>query len=455
MAAMDCGFSNDGLDNALVDLVNTTEKSIIIQSVTEQVKRGHNDNDEDPSHLRKKNSFQSALLKQLSSIDPDKSLSIHEYLDDHDKDPIVKEYIDKLMKLRFYPCKPNIGELEKFDTVTVKCDLSASCHEQITELLMAFFHCRYNHNNLVDATANGCTVIPVQAKLTIPFFAKTPAKSLQKLTKLKTSLALQIQGVGVETTEFISELLYISAAYAIYEEIHKAITDENERIQEIQTQFEIHFLKSEMEYMKQAKIKNILWNNYRSKVKHIEPRWRALGLKPPTLINNHLATNIKNRINRNEENFDPKSVKIEFVSFLVEGEKMIERMKQKSQQITPVTASTSSSPPPPPPPSSQSTSTTSDYHMRGWNSHSQRGRYNKENRNRAPYQTSRRQNSNHSSDRENFHHKPNHVQHSFPRRGRGNNFRNSHQNPHKPNISRPSLTTPTFDDFTTSMSRIE
>ncbi|CAL8098625.1 unnamed protein product [Orchesella dallaii] len=352
-------FPDDGLDASFLQIVEhgnnaTAANSSNTMGNSNSGKRKHDDDVDDEVNVRKRIAFQSALVEQLSKIDPEKLLTIYEFLEDHDKDPIVNEYVNKLLKLKFYPSKPAMEDINNFDKVKVTCELSSSCHEEVVELLMAFFQCRYSRNNLIDATVNRCAVIPVHAKLTIPYFTKTPARSLRKATQLKTSLAIQIQGLGVETTEFISELLFISAAYKIHEEVSKSITDESTIVQEVQTQFEIHFLKSEMEYVRQANIKKIDWQSYRSKIKHVEPRWRSMGLQPPVSIYNRFANKIKTRIQHDEEKFDPFSVKTEFMSFLVEGDRMIEKLKNKSNPSNAVSSSATSHAPQP----STSTSTS-------------------------------------------------------------------------------------------------
>jgi len=329
----DAEVFDDDMDESLAGLADAVS--------TPSEKRKRNEDDGDMMRM-KKHKFTSALRTQLSLIDPDESLAIHKFLDDHDKDPVVKEYVEKLLRVGSYPNKPDEDDIANFDKVNVKCELSANCHTEVVELLMAFFHCRYSNNNLTDAIANNCAVIPVQAKITIPYFAKTPAKLLHEATNFKTTLALHLQGVGVEATDFTSELLYISAAFTIHAEVSKSVTNKNELVQEVQTQFEIHFLKSEMEYARQANIKNIDFKTHRSKIKHIEPRWRALGLQPPISIYNRFATKIKSRILKKEERFDPSSIKTEFIGFMVEGEKLVEKMKLKALQRDAQAASSSS-----------------------------------------------------------------------------------------------------------------
>jgi len=315
---------DDGMDSTFLE--------VAASAINPNGKRARECDVTDAASSMKQKGFQSALHHKLSLIDPEKKLSVHQFLDDDEKDPVVDEYVEKLVKIGFYPNKPNQIDIGDFDKVEMKCELSDNCHAEVVETLMAFFQTRYSNKNLIDATANRCVVIPLQAKLTIPYFAKTPAKLLKDMTEFKTTVALRLQTVGVDATDFISELLYISAAYRIHEEVSKSLKDESERVQEIQTQFEIHFLKSEMEYGKVANIKNIKFEQHRSRIKHIEPKWRALGLQPPTTIFNRLASGIKARIQRNEEKFDPASIKTEFIGFMVEGERMIEKMKHKSTQ---------------------------------------------------------------------------------------------------------------------------
>jgi len=315
---------DDGMDSTFLEVAES--------AINPNGKRTRECEVADALSSKKQKGFQSALHHKLSLIDPEKKLSVHQFLDENEKDPVVDEYVEKLVKVGFYPNKPNQTEIGDFDQVEMKCELSDNCHAEVVETLMAFFQTRYSNKNLIDATANRCAVIPVQAKLTIPYFAKTPAKLLKDMTEFKTAVALRLQTVGVDATDFISELLYISAAYRIHEEVSKSLKDESERVQEIQTQFEVHFLKSEMEYGRVANIKNIKFEQHRSRIKHIEPKWRALGLQPPTSIFNRLASGIKARIQRKEEKFDPASIKTEFIGFMVEGERMIEKMKQKSTQ---------------------------------------------------------------------------------------------------------------------------
>lgn len=286
--------------------------------------------------------FDSALCARLLNIDCSEILSIHHFFD-YREDPVIKEYISNLVDLNFVPTTPRVNDASLITTPELKCKLPILTVEQVISLLMCFFQTRNFYHNMISATAHGKSVINVNQKPFMPAFQFTPLVNLKKVTDIKTSFAMQLQGVHSESAEFIGEFLVIRAAKLIQTEVKKFLTDLDQIKEETQGQLDIIFYRSKMEFVRKFSIKNIDWDKYESKAKHTEPNWRKKNEAVPTEVQNKYASELIKRVRKGEDSIDTSAVKKDYSLFLDEGQRKLDEAKEKFKRTTTAATSTSSS----------------------------------------------------------------------------------------------------------------
>jgi len=150
-------------------------------------------------------------------------------------------------------------------------------------------------------------------------------------TKLKKNLSLLLQKAAHESAQFISELLLIKSVSLLHDELTTTVKKMDLK-QAVQFQFELHYHKARMEFIRVFNIKNIDWEHFESNVLHIQPYWRKSDQQMPDAIMNRYATKIKTRIHNSQESFDPTDITAEFQQFLADGEAAIQEMKRKKEE---------------------------------------------------------------------------------------------------------------------------
>ncbi|CAL8128235.1 unnamed protein product [Orchesella dallaii] len=268
---------------------------------------------------------ETALEAQLLIIDKDKSLEIFKFLGSVNSDPIVKDYVDKLLDIKFIPSVPLQDEFEELHLKTTDCALSEVCSSTLVSLQMLFCQSRYFSNNIGQAIKHRKSVINTQANLHMPGFSRLPADILNKMTALKQSFAIQLQAISYDGSQFFQEHLLIEGAHLIYCEVKDKI-DQSKLTREITNHFDIHFVKAQTEFLKVFNIKDIDWKTYENRVKHSSPFWRKRNQEPPK-AKSFFATKIVQRILNKQESFDPSTVQYEFKDFMEKGEFCSTRMK--------------------------------------------------------------------------------------------------------------------------------
>lgn len=312
----------------------------LMSSMTDGVMAQEGDENEDelpegvrPPKMRKTDTdsdFDSALYGQLLQIDTSQSLSIFNYFDERD-DLVIREYIDKLIMLNFIPCAPNNDPTVLMSSV-VNCKLSAETVEKVIPILMFYFQTRNFYNNIVEATAAEKSVFNVNQRPFMPAFKFTPESDLRKVTAIKNSFAMQIQGVHSQSAQFISEFLLIRAASIIMNEVKGKVGTTGDVTTETKAHLNILFFKCKIEFVGKFKLKNVDWSTYKSKVHHTEPKWRKEEISPPTDMENRYAAQLIARVKRGNESFEPASVKSDFENFLQAGVRTVTNAKTKTQQ---------------------------------------------------------------------------------------------------------------------------
>lgn len=268
--------------------------------------------------------FDTPLYAKLLGIDPEFTLTIFRHFDNRG-DPVVAEYIANLLAINFIPQIPK-NDPKAIPSV-LKCKLSSSTIETVIPLIMYYFQTRNFRNNIIEATANKKSVFNVNQRPFMPAFQFTPDQHLHKVTALKESFAMQLQGIHRESAEFISEFLIIRATKCIRDDIKVHLTDTDEITTETQNQLCVLFLKCQIEFVHKFNIKNTDWELYTSKVNHTEPKWRKDDLSPPTTMHNRYATALISKVHKGHEKLDTEVVKSEYENFLREGMDVVEKSK--------------------------------------------------------------------------------------------------------------------------------
>lgn len=294
---------------------------------------------------KKEDDFTTALKLQLEQIDPKKQLSIHELLHYKDTDPVVKEYLELICTIGFIPSQPKETDFESLDHSKLT-PVSSACSTTLTHLLFTLFQSRYFRNNSLDAAIRKKSIFNVQPKMYIPDFKDLPEHFLHKMTEVRQAVSLNLQGLAVEGSDFIAELLKLRCANVIISDCttekvkeKSPIAVEKDKIQQI---FDVHYLKCQIEFFKAYPLKSIDWDSYENKTKHIEPLWRqAQSVNPETV--NFYANSLVYKISTNAVSFQAETVKAEYKHFLENTDEYMCKLKNKRSPTkeSPSQASTS------------------------------------------------------------------------------------------------------------------
>ncbi|CAL8135973.1 unnamed protein product [Orchesella dallaii] len=200
--------------------------------------------------------FSSALEQQLTVIDSEKSLEVLKYIHSVRTDVVVKDYIDKILELNFFPTIPQQEEFEAIHNKKTVQLLTETCSADVVSLLMLFCQSRYFSNNMGDALKHRKSVLNVKASLHMPGFMRLPEDILVNMTSLKQSLAIQIQALLYEGSQFFQEHLLVECAHKIYIEIKGSVEDSILKA-ETSNHIDLHFVKAQIEFMKVFNMKDI------------------------------------------------------------------------------------------------------------------------------------------------------------------------------------------------------
>lgn len=308
---------NDGMDTSLSVMAESVETA----AVTNPNKRKRLE-----AECPEKK-FDDASIQFINLLDPEKKLCIHEYLYDSKDDILVVEYVEKMKTINFIPDLPSADKICVTSTTTTTITKDTAC--AIANNFMCFFQTRYSRNNLLDAIANEKAVFNLYASLKVPCFQLTPQKHLDRTTAIKSSATTQIQFNATESLYFVSQLLFIRSAHLIWEEVKKTVVDPLLLKSEVQNHLNVHFVKSKMEFLRKFKVEIIDFSLYKSKLIHSESDWRRRKAPPPQQVRSFYAKELSSRISAGKESFNAANVKQEFLAFMEEGQKNLQKVKEK------------------------------------------------------------------------------------------------------------------------------
>lgn len=293
-------------------------------------KRKASDDSCTPAKKNKEDNQLIVLKEQLKEIDPNNMLEIHNYIQDFDSDPIIKEYIEILLLVKSVQSAPCPEEIVALESASVKCKLPKNLEASLAHVLVCYFHSRYFNKNTCDATLHDKLFVPVSAPVFIPCFKDMPKSLLEKSTQAKKSLAKHLQSFAYDGSEFICELMKLRASKIIYDEVVR--TNPEMSPGALQTEVRVHFvtqfLKCKMEFMKTYPIKSVNWEKYEDKVVHHEPNWRK-GANTVPETRSFYAAELEKRILEGKEVSNPTSVKKEYDFFCENGAKFMNCAKSK------------------------------------------------------------------------------------------------------------------------------
>jgi len=325
MASNDGSFPDDGNDDA-ISMIDEDSLS----STPSGVKRKFDKTNGGEKRVKFNDNFTTALVKKLTDIDASETLEVFKYIHTVNSDPVVKDYVDKLLVVQFMPTIPTQEEFKTLPEKKTVSSVTESCSAMVVSLLMYFLQSRYFSNNMGEAIKNKKSVINVKADLHMPGFRMMPETFFAKLTSLKQSFAIQVQSLSHDASMFFQEHLLIDCAHHFYKDLKGKVNDEGLSA-EITAHFDIHFVKAHTEFMKTFNIKDIDWKTFEDRVRYTCPLWRRRKESPP-IPQSFFAKNIVSRILEKKESFDPITVKKEFDEFMENGEACVQRIQKNFNQ---------------------------------------------------------------------------------------------------------------------------
>lgn len=255
-------------------------------------------------------------------------LSISSFINDYDSDPLVRDYVDKLLENpTIKPVLPSIPEMKnalEFETTFL---LSPDHLKFAVMNFMSYFQVKYFHNNMEKSTANNKAVLNPQSNLHIPQFGLVPERTLNLLTETKKAFSIHTQAHVVEGSEFTLELLLLKITHRIISALPASLPDKMEHFYAF---YASAFFRAQMEFKSQYKCKMIDWSERSDKCRHIQPSWRKGSEQiPPVSGYIHCANKIINKIENNQVDFTGSKVKADYEDFLNKGAAYVNKLQSK------------------------------------------------------------------------------------------------------------------------------
>lgn len=172
------------------------------------------------SNQRPIENFSNNFGTEIKNLDPNYNLSIYRYLENVHEDPIVLEYCEKLIELKFAPCEPHGLELQHFAKRVQKFDISSECQKNCVFMLVSYFKCCEIKQKLKLAEIGKSTLFQATA---IPEFLESQRlftiAGYERFSSLRTCLCIQVQRAASFENQFVMELLLIRICHSLMKDI--------------------------------------------------------------------------------------------------------------------------------------------------------------------------------------------------------------------------------------------
>lgn len=322
----------DGDDTEMTSVAELLEKSV--SSVPHQpAPKRKLSPDKSADHggkRQKENEFGSALLEQIRRLDPTKQWTIHDYLDTFKEDPLVKEYVDLLVKIELIPTSPKEADIEYFGIRKNLRSLSVAKVINCMHLLFTYFQTRYFQKNMEGANEHNKSVVNVHAKVLIPDFKDVPLKVLKQLQDDRQSCALNLQSHAAEGAKFMLELIKLRVANEIFSEISPNHTCKISLCSELQIHFNVLFTKARLEFFSAFPTKHIEWSDVTNKITLQQSYWRTEN-KPVPTTRNRFAVDLEEKLRAQDTPLNSTSVYEENKFFVENSDSIMEKARKKRQ----------------------------------------------------------------------------------------------------------------------------
>ncbi|CAL8101378.1 unnamed protein product [Orchesella dallaii] len=222
-------------------------------------------------------------------MDSKKDLSILNFLESYDRDILVREYVDKLLKYQMLPFQPDQTLLESMEAPNYT--LSVEVQKVIIPNFFWYFQKRYFEKNTMEASDRDIPLFSPIARFNVPQYQHIPLATIEKLTEDRKIFAVSTQYKFLLGNQFSME----NQLLQIWHEITTYISSMNEIKTKDQIQQETHyfyltfFLTCKTEFFKKYRMRNIDWDKKEDKVKPSLPRWRKENLTAPNNMSNRYS----------------------------------------------------------------------------------------------------------------------------------------------------------------------
>jgi hypothetical protein len=315
--------------------------------------------------------------EQIIKIDPEKTLSIHEFLEYYRSDCLIREYLNICIELNALPFIPDEETLQKNLTFATDVSLPTEIYKEILNNYISSLQIRYFYNQTKDATASGVSLFNPSMNFYFPQFALYPSQVFKNITDIKQAFVIHIQKQAYDGSRFPFELLLLRNMKLIRNQLVQQQVPPDD-LESVQKYFiAMTYLKAKMEIVREYNVKIIDWDSRNNKVKHTQPTWRTDSPNEvPETRPNFYAENIKKRLDDGKEIMQGTKTADDFKEFIQASKSIISSAKnskkpqnnkrKKNKNSNKNYGKSGSTPPPPPsPPSPKSSTPVQSVELRG------------------------------------------------------------------------------------------
>lgn len=249
------------------------------------------------------------------------------------EDVLVKEYMDLLIKTKFFPKPPTPEELTTVSAVAPVLTCSKETQVKVLNIFSAFLSNTYHLDNVTNACGRNLPLFVPKAKFLVPNYSHLPLSYFTNLKELKEDFAKAVQLESIHAVKFTNELFLLKA----FSQIKCDLSEQSVNNDHIKTEYCVLFSIACQNFKKEHKRKSIDWDQKESKVHGSLPAWRRKQHNPPSLVQNRYAEKISKAILGNKIDLSGSTAHQDLATFL-------------SASIPPSSINTNNHPAPPPPP---------------------------------------------------------------------------------------------------------
>ncbi|CAL8128633.1 unnamed protein product [Orchesella dallaii] len=239
----------------------------------------------------------------LLEIDPDKNLSIWEYLEQENRDPLIKEYIDIVRDSNFLPEEP-MSDLLRDSDFTPSFELAQDIQCKVINNFSCYLKGDNFVTNVKGATEANITLFQPTTKFYIPQYSLLPGKVFETFDNCKKMCVLSMQSAAVLGQSFTKELLLLRNFKLLKDAVALQLGDEDERLETTKYFYLTLYTSTYVNYFKTKKVKNIVWSQRKGRTHGSVPKWRMNNSEPPTETKCKFAEKLTSLVTQNKIKID-------------------------------------------------------------------------------------------------------------------------------------------------------